>query len=137
MFLAFQRCVIRVADYCNAGIRAHYFYDDDHGKTSAWANICYSNLKDHFKTSDPDVHSSMGDLTMADGEVAVPLQAADLLAYQTKKYAERLVKSGREIVKMEHVRALANLRSREDFWLFDRKRFTQLENAFAEIDKKA
>ncbi len=136
MFLAFQRCVIRVADYCKSGIKASYFYDDDHGKNSAWASICYSNLKDYFKKRDPDIHSSMGDITMADGDIAVPLQAADLLAYQTKKFAERFLRTGREIVRIEHVRALANLRSKEDFWLFDRKRFSQIESAFAEIDRK-
>lgn len=136
MFLAFQRCVIRVANYCNPGIKAHYFYDDDHGKNSAWANICYSNLKDHFKERDADIHSSMGEITMADGDVAVPLQAADLLAYQTKKYAEKLLRTGREIVRVEHVRALTNIRSKEDFWLFDRSRFAQIEKAFAEIDER-
>jgi hypothetical protein len=72
MFLAFQRCVLRVASYCNPGIRVHYFFDDDHGKNSAWAYICYSNLKNHFRKLDYATYSSMGELTMADGVYAVP-----------------------------------------------------------------
>jgi Protein of unknown function (DUF3800) len=95
MFLAFQRCIIRVADYCKPGVTAHYFYDDDKGKNSAWANICYSNLKDHFEKRDHDVYRSMGELTMADGKKAVALQAADLLAYQTRKFCERFISTGK------------------------------------------
>ncbi len=88
MFLAFQRCVLSVADYCKPGIRAHYVFDDDHGKNSAWAAICYGQLKQQFAKSDPDIYSSIGQFSLADSEDAPPLQAADLLSYEARKYSE-------------------------------------------------
>ena len=127
MFLAFQRCVLSVADYCNPGIRAHYIFDDDHGKNSAWAAICYGQLKQQFAKSNPDTYSSIGQFSLEDSENAPPLQAADLLSYEAKKYAEHFLKTGRDEMRDRYVRALTNIRSREDFWLFESKRFDALK----------
>lgn len=131
MFLAFQRCVLSVADYCTPGIRAHYVFDDDHGKNSAWAAICYGQLKQQFAKSDPDTYSSIGQFGLADSVDAAPLQAADLLSYEAKKYAEHFLKTGRDDMRQRYVRALTNIRSREDFWLFEKKRFDAWQRRMA------
>ena len=44
IFLAFQRCVVRVADYCKPGIEAHYFIDSNK-QLDVWATICFFELK--------------------------------------------------------------------------------------------
>jgi Protein of unknown function (DUF3800) len=133
MFLAFQRCVTSVADYCNPGIRAHYIFDDDHGKNSVWAAICYGQLKQQFAKSDPDIYSSIGQFSLADSVDAPPLQAADLLSYEAKKYAEHFLKTGRDDMRERYIRALTNIRSREDFWLFDQKRFDSWQRRLAKL----
>jgi len=133
MFLAFQRCVLSVADYCKPGIRAHYIFDDDHGKNSVWAAICYGQLKQQFAKSDPDTYSSIGQFTLADSVDAPPLQAADLLSYEAKKYAEHFLKTGHDDMRDRYIRALTNIRSREDFWLFDQKRFDAWQRQMANV----
>lgn len=112
----------------------HYIFDDDHGKNSAWAAICYGQLKQQFAESHPDIYSSIGQFSLADSVDAPPLQAADLLSYEAKKYAEHFLETGRENdMRERYIRALTNVRSREDFWLFDRKRLDAFQRGIAGI----
>src|SRR5438093_10066850 len=53
----------------------------------AWATICYGELKHSMSNEDHAGARSLGDLTFADSKCALPLQAADLLAYEAYKYA--------------------------------------------------
>jgi hypothetical protein len=133
MFLAFQRCILSVADYCKPGIRAHYIFDDDHGKNSAWAAICYGQLKQQFQNSDSDTYASIGQFSLADSEDAPPLQASDLLSYEAKKYAQHFLETGRDDMRERYIRALTNIRSKEDFWLFDEKRFDAWQRQMAKV----
>ena len=126
IFLALERCVIRVADYCKDGIKAHYFIDSNK-QLDAWATICYSEIKRLYKQNNDDLYLSMGELTPVDSQSALPVQAADLLAYEARLYAETVIAGGdRNIMREPYCRALANIRSRNDFWLFDEPRFSEL-----------
>jgi hypothetical protein len=122
MFLAFQRCVVSVAAYCKAGIRAHYIFDDDHGQNSVWAASCYGELK----MSGAAICSSIGQLVLADSIDATPLQAADLLAYEARTYGEYFLTTKRDDMRETYIRALRNMRSKQDFWLFEQKRLDSL-----------
>lgn len=129
MFLSFQRCVIRTATYCKPGIRVHYFIDEDK-QTDAWATICYGELKRKYKEDRDDISDSLGDLTPVDSVVARPVQAADLLAYEAKLYCEQMIANGGKeptTMRVPYIIALRNIRSIDDFWLFNKARFETFE----------
>jgi len=128
IFLALQRCVICVARYCKPGIKANYFIDSNK-QLDAWATICFYEMKERYKQDNDDICLSMGTLTPDDSKTALPLQAADLLAYEARLYAENVIVTGnRNTMRETYRRALANIRSEDDFWLFDERRFGWLRN---------
>jgi len=130
IFLAFQLCVSRVSSYC-----AHYFPDmkvhffmDDNPQTSGWASICFSQLKSVQLADAPiSIVTRMGDLTLADSRVATPLQAADLLAYEANLYCRAAVQDPKAKMRQVYRRALAKALSKDDFWLFDERRFESFD----------
>jgi hypothetical protein len=89
-----------------------------------WAGICYSELKNRLV--EDDLASHLGDFTLADSKEALPLQAADLIAYEARRYAIEADGDDKAPVNTTYRRALRNIRSAEDFWLFDERRFTHL-----------
>ena len=124
VFLALQRCVVRVASYCKPGIKANYFIDSNK-QLDAWATICFYGLKENYRKDGGDIYLSMGTLTPDDSRIAVPLQAADLLAYEAREFSEKVLESGKAEIDMmseTYKRALVNMRSMDDFWLFDKPR---------------
>lgn len=133
IFLALERCVLRVADYCKPGIKVHYFIDSNQ-QLDEWATICYGQMKRLYKENKDALYMSMGDFTPSDSETALPLQAADLLAYEARLFGEAVISSGNinSPMRISYRRALRNMRSREDFWMFDSVRFGWLEKEVPE-----
>ncbi len=126
IFLPFQQCVARSAIYCKPGIRIHFVFDDDK-KTSAWAPSCYQQLKALVtEEGHPEIENILGDLTFADSKIAMPLQAADLLAYEAYKYAQKANENKSQKIHPVYARALKRMRDRDDFWLFDRPRLQSI-----------
>ncbi len=132
MFMAFQRCVIRTATYCRVGRKIHYFLDDD-PSNAGWADICYSQIKQRCRDEHDDLRFVLGDFTTADSVDAKPLQAADLLAYEARFHGEQVIATGNKNLwpRPIYARALRNLRSIHDFWLFDKSRFDNLDQLLA------
>jgi len=121
IFLAFQKCVFSAISPCKPGIKVHFVFDQN-PQTEAWATICYSEMK----RTTPIVQEHGGDLTFSDSKDAMPLQAADLLAYEAHSYVKRFLTDPKTPIRMSYARALRNMRSRDDFWLFDGPRFNTL-----------
>jgi len=72
---------------------------------------------------------SLGELTFADSKKTLPLQAADLLAYEAFKYAIFANGDKNAKVRPQYMCALKNFRSMNDFWLFDQPRMENLLKA--------
>src|SRR6266849_2748605 len=71
----------------------------------------------------------LGEFTVADSKKALPLQAADLLAYEAFKYVQ-FAKGDKNVeVRPQYALALKNFRSIEDFRLFDEERMNGLMKA--------
>jgi len=131
----FQHCVTRVASYCKPGIKVHFVFDEN-PQTEAWATICYNRLKRIF-SNDADLRGAFGDLTFADSRVALPLQAADLLAYEANHWARLANGDGSRHMRFTYSRALIRMRSLQDFKLFDKVRFDHFRKFIAENSGKS
>jgi len=122
IFMGFVTNVIRIAFYCKPGIRVNFVFDDN-PKTEEWAYPCY----DGIKQMGGSLSSRLGELTFASSAKAVPLQAADLLAYQAHKWAKEANGNANHSVNSVYRRALTNIRSMDDFWMYDAQRFSYIE----------
>ncbi len=130
IFFVFRWGVPRVGTHCKPGIKVHFVFDDDR-QTRAWASYCYGE----FKRQIPDV-SCFGELTFADSKVAVPLQAADLLVYEARRYCIAANGDVHFPLGKTYIRSLARARSRDDFWLFDKTRFDDLIRSVGEVKEE-
>jgi hypothetical protein len=125
MYMAFTTSVLRTIRHCNPGVVMHFVLDS-HRNTDAWATICYGELKNSMSKEDPAGFRKVGDLTFADSKRALPLQAADLLAYEAYRYAIWADGDVTKQARPSYMLALRNFRSRDDFWLYDARRFANL-----------
>ena len=99
----------------------HFVFDQDSSIATQVLRV-FSFVKQEMKT-DEQLRFSIGDLTFADSRVATPLQAADLLAYESHRYAKKAGGGNDVPMRQEYRRALTRARSKHDFWLFDGPRF--------------
>ncbi len=126
LFLPFQYSIARLTMNCNPGLVMHLFFDDNK-QTNAWATICYTRLKALAITEGAaDAARKLDGLTFSDSRVALPLQAADLLAWEAYQYCKSAKGDPRFPIGRTYRRALKRIRSKEDFWLFDRPRLEEM-----------
>ncbi len=133
IFLGFMTCVLRVATHCHAGVKVNFVFDDN-PQTMGWASICFSDLK-KITRSDRALSTCLGELVFASSAVALPLQAADLIAYAAHNWAKESNGDQSHPVDPIYMRALAKFKSQEDFWLYDSKRFANLRKIFGLLDR--
>jgi len=126
MFMAFQTCVIRTSAYCDPDVAMHFVLDSNQN-TDAWASICYVELKRLLARAGDPMADRLGDLTFSESIRALPLQAADLLAYEAFKYAIWAKGDRKAKVRPAYMMALQNFRSEQDFWLYDAERFANIK----------
>jgi hypothetical protein len=128
-------CVIRVASHCHPGVKVNFVFDDN-AQTIGWASICYSDLKRMaIEDDDRSLAASLGELSFASSEAALPLQAADLIAYQAHKWAKAADGNTDHPIDKVYMRALRNFKSKEDFWMYDEGRFARLRKIFGFLDQ--
>ena len=118
IFLGFVTNVIRITSYCKPGTVVEFVFDRDK-QAEGWAHFCFAGLKD----VDPSITGHLGDLTFSDSDKAVQLQASDLIAYEAHFWAREADGDGNRPMRRVYQRCLKNARSREDFWMYDAKRF--------------
>jgi len=100
-----------------------HFSFDQNRLTNPWANICFSQLKAlAIEEGAPQFAAKMGGLTFHNSRTALPLQAADLLAYEASRYVRGANGNKAFPVGPVYFRALKRFQSQEDFRLFDRER---------------
>ena len=129
VFLPFQWCVVRTARYCKPGKVMHFIFDYDH-QTAPDATRCYADIKrGAIRDNDPNYRSCLGELKFEDSKTAIPLQAADLLAYEAHRYAKKAMGNPKAPMRIEYRRALAHIKTVDDFGLFDAPRLKRLEQA--------
>lgn len=138
LFLSFQVAVTKTALYCKPGKSMHFIYDlDDKNATR------FLQWYRQFKLDIPsDDAGQFGDLNFSDSRQAVPLQAADLLAYEAQRYKAKSSANPDYKARDEFRRAVCKMKTMEDFWLFDEPRLRILEKvldaaAKAEMAKKS
>jgi len=125
MFLPFQYVIARMLVHCNPSIALHLFFDEDK-QSKPWAEICHSRLRGILKLDIPEIAYKMDGLTFADSRRALPLQAADLLAYEAYRYCKNAKGDQFFPVGVTYRRALRRMKSRDDFWLFDLPRLREI-----------
>lgn len=126
LFLPFQFVAVRIATYCQAGVTMNFVFDQSQ-QTSAQLAKCFSDLKLEARESDDPLLNHLGELSFADSHRTLPLQAADLLSYEVYRLNKRMITSGGNVsARRETLRAMARMKSTEDFWLFDETRFKNL-----------
>jgi len=124
LFLSFQVAVSKTVLYCKPGKKMHFVYALDSkncGRFLQW----YQQFK---RDTDGD-DDRLGDLIFSATRQAVPLQAADLLAYEAQRWKKKSTGDPNAPLRNEYKRALCRLKSLNDFWLFDEPRLRQLETA--------
>jgi hypothetical protein len=118
IFLGFATNVIRITSYCKPGTVVDFVFDQNK-QTEEWAHFCYAGLT----TVDRSLAPHFGDLSFADSKKAVQLQASDLIAYEAHRWAREANGDANHPMQRVYTRCLRNARSREDFWMYDAKRF--------------
>ena len=128
IFMAFRTAAMRAVGHCYRGVTMHFVFDSNKN-LDGWASICYAELKRRAQIEKTEWASSLGEFTVADSKKALPLQAADLLAYEAFKYVQ-FAKGDKNVeVRPQYALALKNFRSIEDFRLFDEERMNGLMKA--------
>jgi hypothetical protein len=125
VFLAFQTCVLRTVSYCHPGVVMDFVIDSNRN-TDSWAAISYQEVRRLLIKANDPVARHLGDLSFADSRRTLPLQAADLLAYEAFKYAKWAKGNPHAKMRRTYMLALRNFRSKEDFWLYDADRFAAI-----------
>ena len=132
IFLAFITCVTRVLSHCHPGVKVHFVFDSN-PQTMGWASICYAQLRT-LSATDRQFGDSLGDLTFSSSDTALPLQAADLIAYAAHNWAKAANGNQDHPVDPVYMRALKNFKTKDDFWLYDARRFSRLRRIFGLLD---
>jgi hypothetical protein len=124
--------VVRVTSHCHPGVKVNFVFDSN-PQTMGWATVCYSEMK-RLAANDRSLSASMGELTFTSSAVALPLQAADLIAYAAHQWAKKANGNENHPVDSTYMRALKNFKSKEDFWLYDARRLKNLRKVFGVLD---
>jgi hypothetical protein len=117
-FLPFLCAIQTAASYCHAGDKMHSSFDQS-SRFSSYA-LNYFKLMKQFPGQ---TASKLGEPFFPDSATAAPIQAADLLAYETNVYMKK--RFGMGLAKLDPrgvlAKALTRIRSWEkDFKLFDK-----------------
>lgn len=127
MLFAMMRIMFRVAKYCNQGKVVNFTFDEcSSDKLKTAVMLRFAEVKRVFRDDDPLIER-IGGLEFESSEKALPLQAADLLAYEAHRYAKAAKDDIKHPVRTEYRRALRHFIHKDDFWLFDRVRFDRLK----------
>lgn len=132
----FTWCVGRIGDYCKSDNLMHFVMDNDPRMATLAARV-YTTLKQGIIQDKGPLGCALGDLTFADSRTAVPLQAADLLAYEAHRYAKKDQGQAKTQPRDEYRRALAHFRTIDDFHLFDGPRLQNLQRTLANMVETA
>ena len=112
--MAFQLCVARIARYCKAGKRMHFFCSKDPQNYQAMSDAYDDLVEDALNDGDP-LADALGPLLPEKPKIVVQLQAADLIAYEAHLYAKRADGDKNAPLRNEYLRALRNFRAYEEF----------------------
>src|SRR5205085_10362451 len=91
LYLAIQMAMARAANYCKPGARMDFVVDNNPQTNSRIAE-CYADFladAEEGLGELPELRFNFGELSFADSREAVPLQAADLLAYEAHRWAKQ------------------------------------------------
>jgi hypothetical protein len=128
MLMAMNRLMFRVAGYCNPSRIVNFTFDEFNSEKLKVAVMQqFAEVKRILRADNDRVVERIGGLAFEDSKVALPLQAADLLAYEAHRYAKAAQGDKNHPTRVEYTRALRNFRHRDDFWLFDGVRFQHLK----------
>lgn len=128
MLMAMGRIMFRVAGYCNQGRVVNFTFDEFNSEKLKTAVMTqFSEIKIIFRDDNDSIVERIGGLSFDDSKRALPLQAADLLAYEAHRYAKAAKGDKKFPSRKEYRRALRNIIHRDDFWLFDGARFEHLK----------
>jgi hypothetical protein len=127
-------CFGGIVHYCKAGKTMHFVIDDD-PRTSGRILQAFTRLKQFTVGRDGPLNIKFGDLTFADSQKAVPLQAADLLAYEAHRWAKKADGDRNFPMRQEYLRAMSRAKSVDDFLFFDRTRMQSLLQAMSSAEK--
>ncbi len=139
-FLPFLTVISTVMGYCNPGHRAHFSFDQNknfHGyaldyfrEIRSWGSDGNSILEHYGR---------MGEIFFLDSKNATPIQAADLLAYESYQYGIARLHVGNRIVNPRPAlhAAITNIRNLfNDSKMFDPAGFQMMLAKFRDIQNK-
>ena len=117
-FVSFIWSVSSALRHCNPGHIMHFSFDRN-DFISGYAANYFDALKKLWASTSP----RLGELSFVDSERASPIQAADLLAYETHRYINARMKRNMAPLNFNAVlgQALQNKRDDHDFLLLDKK----------------
>jgi len=125
-FLPFLNVIATVLDYCKPGHKVDFFCDQN-TNFSGYAQKYFQDIKGWASNKDKsrilEKFGRLGNLSFADSRANTPIQAADLLAYESYLYGvNRMQKAMKELVpRPALVSAVANmLNFRLDAKMFDK-----------------
>jgi hypothetical protein len=93
MFVPFQRNIYRAVSYCKPGVRMSFIFDQV-AESSVQAGIlrCFNSIRGDAEAAKDSLRDRLDDLVFSDSKFSPPLQAADLLAYEMRRYAKQKVR---------------------------------------------
>jgi len=124
LFLCLRTILIQTSKYCKRDQRMAYTFDEMSETSTQTAMLeTFKEVKKNLKALQQGKAPYVGGFEFEDSKASAPLQAADLLAYECARYAKKGRNVKGYVMRKEYPRALTGIQTRQDFWLWDEKRF--------------
>lgn len=114
-YLALAACITNAARHARAGTKVHFVLDLNQ-QLAPYATILFQKFRERGSLR---VRTRLGGMSFENSQVALPLQAADLLAFQFFKHIEARKRLGATVRNPILERALCNLKSPHDIPLYN------------------
>jgi hypothetical protein len=130
-FLPFLTAISTVMDYCNPGQLVHFVFD----QSPHFSNYALKYFEE-IKTWEIEKFKRLGDISFVDSKQAAPIQAADLLAFESYQYGMARVAENLQVVdpRLALHRAIKNIRNvKNDSKMFDKYGFDLVLERFRSL----
>lgn len=118
LFLPAQHCICVPVVYCKPGIVMSYAFDIDKSN-DGWKGELYSYIRDKVVTAE-DQRKMARSIGFVESVDSPEVQAADLLAWEVRRYCAELMRNPHARGRPEYRRAVKNRRNDADLKLFDK-----------------
>ncbi|MDE2106462.1 MAG: DUF3800 domain-containing protein [Patescibacteria group bacterium] len=125
MLLSIRHIVTRTSSYCRGKQKMYYVYDRDESRPWLMPLLsrAFEDVRTSIKRAQAGIASGAQSIVPEDSRDSAPLQAADLLAFEARRWALKANGDRHHPMRQSYERAFSRALHPDDLWLFDAARF--------------